>query len=49
MGSYIIGLYSQVTKVKRSYYRPETQYDIYNSKQVYQIGILYCMYKGDFS
>ena len=30
-----MGLYSEVIKVKKSYYRLEIQYNIYNSGQVY--------------
>ena len=44
-----MGLYSKVTKIKRSYYRTGVWQYIYNNRQVYQIGILYCLYKRDFS
>ena len=30
--SYIIGFYSEVTKVKRPYYRLKVQHSIYNSR-----------------
>jgi hypothetical protein len=49
MGSHIIGLYSEVTKVKGPYHRTGVWQYIYNNRQVHQIGILYCLYKRDFS
>jgi hypothetical protein len=45
MGSYIIGLYSQVTKVKGLSYRIGTQQYINNSRQVYQVGLLYTIFR----
>ena len=35
IGSYIIGLYSQITEVKRPYYRTKIQHNICNNKQVH--------------
>jgi hypothetical protein len=45
MGSYIMGLYSQVTKIKRPSYRTGIWQYTSNSRQVYQVGILYTIFK----
>ena len=44
-----MGLYNKVTKIKRSYYQTEVWQHIYNNRQVHQIGILYYLYRRDFS
>ena len=44
-----MGLYSKVTKIKKSYHYLKVKYNIYNSRQIYQIGIFYCVYRRDFS
>ena len=44
-----MGLYSKVAKVKRFYYRLGIWYNLYNSRQVYEVGIFCCVYKGNFS
>ena len=45
MGGYIIGLYYKATKVKRSYYRSRARYNTRSSKQMYEVGILYYIYR----
>jgi hypothetical protein len=45
MGSYIIGLYSQATKVKRPSYRIGIWQYTNNNRQVYQVGILYTIFR----
>ena len=49
MGSHIVGLYSEITKVKRPYYKTGVRHYICYNRQVYQIGILCCLYKRNFS
>ena len=44
-----MGLYSKVTKVKKPYHWTGVWQYIYYNRQVYQIGILYYLYKRNFS
>ena len=47
MGNNIIGLYYKATKVKRSYYGNRTRRNTSNSRQIYKVGILYSIYRGN--
>ena len=49
MGGYIIGLYRKTTKVKRPYYRSRARYNTYSSRQMHEVGILYCIYRRNNS